>query len=118
VPPPVSTSSGADPRTTPLASVADVAVGGAVFIDAKDVPGPAVPNGVVITQPKQGEFHAFSRDCTHMHCAVSDLRDGKIHCFCHQSLYSMTTGANVGGPAPRPLAKVPITVRAGKIFRA
>ncbi len=111
-------SSGADPRTTPLAAVADVVVGGALFIDAKDVPGAAVAGGIVVTQPKKGEFQAFSRECTHMQCAVSDVRDGRIHCFCHNSLYRLSDGKNVDGPAPRPLTPIAIRVRKDKIFRA
>src|SRR5689334_12723433 len=42
-----------------LALTSDIEVGGALFLNADAVPGEEVPNGVVITQPTAGEFHAF-----------------------------------------------------------
>lgn len=92
-----------------LATTGEVPVGGAKFLSD--------PN-VVITQPTAGDFHAFDRTCTHAGCPVQDIVDGKIHCACHGSLYDMTTGANVGGPAPSPLATVDIVVKGGKIEEA
>jgi Rieske Fe-S protein len=90
-----------------LAKTADVEVGGAVFLDEPSV---------VITQPTEGEFHAFERKCTHQGCPVTDILDGQIHCDCHDSLYSMTDGANEGGPAPEPLTEFAIKVQGGNIL--
>jgi len=90
-----------------LAETADIEVGGAKFIDDPSI---------VITQPTAGDFHAFDRTCTHQQCPVSDIQDGKIHCACHGSLYDMSTGKNVGGPAPAPLTKIDITVKGGEIL--
>ncbi|HET7736244.1 MAG TPA: Rieske (2Fe-2S) protein [Nocardioidaceae bacterium] len=90
-----------------ITTTTDVEVGGAAFVD-----------GVVVTQPSEGEFHAFSRTCTHQRCDVTGLQDGKIHCPCHDSLYDLATGANVGGPAPSPLTKVDITVDGTNIKKA
>lgn len=101
-----------------LAETSEIEVGDALFIDSADVPGEEVPNGVVVTQPVAGEFHAFGRDCTHMHCAVAEIQNGRILCPCHGSEYDMATGANVSGPAPAPLTEVPIRVKGGKILRA
>jgi len=91
-----------------LAETADIEVGGAVFIDEPSI---------VITQPSAGDFHAFDRTCTHRQCPVTDIQDGKIHCNCHGSLYDMSTGENVGGPAPSPLSKIDITVKDGEILK-
>ena len=113
-----SPTKGPKPTVTVLAQTDDVPVGGALFIDSADVPGDEVTNGVVVTQPTAGEFHAFSRDCTHNHCAVADLQDGKIHCPCHDSLYDPATGENVGGPAPAPLTTVAIRVKGDTIIRS
>jgi Rieske Fe-S protein len=90
----------------PLALTKDVAVGGAVFIKSPSV---------VITQPTEGDFHAFDRTCTHQGCPVGDIVDGNIHCACHNSMFSMTDGSPVSGPAPSPLATVAITVKGGDI---
>lgn len=94
---------------TVLAQTADVAMGAAVFLDEPSV---------VVTQPSSGTFVAFDRTCTHAQCAVTDIRDGKIHCKCHDSLYDLSTGENVGGPAPAPLTKVDIKVAGADIVVA
>lgn len=87
-----------------LASTSDIDVGGALFIE-----------GVVITQPTAGDFHAFDRTCTHQACPVTDLKNGEIHCACHNSMYDPTTGAPVSGPAPSPLKSIAIAVQGDKI---
>lgn len=92
-----------------LASTADVAVGGAVFLEDPSV---------VITQPTEGDFHAFNRACTHQGCPVVDIVDGNIHCSCHGSMFSMTDGAAVQGPATQPLTVVDITVEGDQILPA
>ncbi|MFJ6409057.1 Rieske (2Fe-2S) protein [Streptomyces hydrogenans] len=86
---------------TPLASTSEIPVGGGtVFADRK----------VVVTQPKEGEFKAFSAVCTHQGCLVNKVADGTIDCPCHGSKYSITDGAVKAGPAPRPLPAEEITV--------
>ncbi len=92
-----------------LAATADVAVGGAVFLEEPSV---------VITQPSEGDFHAFERACTHQGCPVVDLVDGNIHCNCHGSLFSATDGSVVQGPANAPLTTVDITVDGDQILPA
>jgi len=57
----------------------------------------------VVTQPSAGEFKVFSAVCTHMGCIVNQIADGRIDCPCHGSEYSITDGAVLAGPAPRPL---------------
>jgi Rieske Fe-S protein len=92
-----------------LTSTADVPVGSGVIIaDAK----------VVVTQPKAGDFKAFSSTCTHMNCQVSSISDGRIGCPCHGSSYSIVDGSVQGGPAPRPLPKVAIKVEGDEVVRA
>jgi Rieske Fe-S protein len=80
--------------------------GGAVF------PGPQV----VVTQPTAGDFKAFSAVCTHMGCIVNQVSNGTIDCPCHGSQYSITTGAVLAGPAPRPLPAKQIKVTGGSVF--
>ncbi|MET8972495.1 Rieske (2Fe-2S) protein [Streptomyces hydrogenans] len=94
---------------TPLASTSEIPVGGGtVFADRK----------VVVTQPKEGEFKAFSAVCTHQGCLVNKVADGTIDCPCHGSKYSITDGAVKAGPAPRPLPAEEITVSGGTITLA
>ena len=73
---------------------------------------------VVVTQPKAGDFKAFSSTCTHMSCQVTSISDGRIACPCHGSSYSIVDGSVKGGPAPRPLPKVAIKVEGDEVVRA
>jgi Rieske Fe-S protein len=58
---------------------------------------------------------AFSAVCTHMGCTVAP-QGGILKCPCHGSTYDLATGDNTGGPAPRPLAKVSVTVQGGRVI--
>lgn len=67
----------------------DVPVGGGKILkDAK----------VVVTQPSDGKFMAFTAICTHQGCTVTGVEDGEIVCPCHGSRFSIEDGSNVGGP--------------------
>ncbi len=92
-----------------LAATADIPVGGGrVFAD----------EGVVVVQPTEGEFKAWSSTCTHQGCAVNKVEDGKIVCPCHMSEFSVTDGAPESGPATKPLPEVKITVTGDSITLA
>ncbi len=83
-----------------LAATADIPVGsGAVFEDQK----------VVVTQPTEGDFKAFSAICTHQGCPVSNVTD-TINCTCHGSKFSISDGSVVDGPAPSPLPEASISI--------
>ncbi|CAM5681406.1 Rieske (2Fe-2S) protein [Streptomyces violaceorubidus] len=89
-----------------LAATADIPEGGGkVFPDQK----------VVVTQPTAGDFKAFSATCPHQGCAVKSVADGLINCPCHNSSFSITDGSVQGGPAPKPLPAVQITVSGDSI---
>ncbi|ATY94981.1 Rieske (2Fe-2S) protein [Streptomyces bacillaris] len=106
-----ATSPGTSPDASPgggqqLAPTGDIPVGGGtVFKEQK----------VVVTQPEEGEFKAFSAVCTHANCLVSTVSDGTINCPCHGSKFSLTDAAVEAGPAPRPLPAERITVTDGEI---
>jgi Rieske Fe-S protein len=71
---------------------------------------------VVVTQPSAGQFKAFSAVCTHMGCTVNQIANGRIDCPCHGSEYSITDGAVLAGPAPKPLPAKQIKVTGDSIF--
>ncbi|MEK9518355.1 Rieske (2Fe-2S) protein [Streptomyces sp. NPDC087908] len=94
------TDDGGDaPEAETLALTGDIPVGGGKVIAGK---------GVVITQPKAGEFKAFSSKCTHAGCAVGSVKDGVIVCPCHQSHFDVSDGSVKSGPAGSPLPPTPI----------
>lgn len=58
---------------------------------------------VVVTQPKSGEFKAFSAVCTHEGCTVDQVKSNVIECPCHNSKFDGTTGEVTDGPAEKAL---------------
>ncbi|MFB6071065.1 MAG: ubiquinol-cytochrome c reductase iron-sulfur subunit [Halanaeroarchaeum sp.] len=56
-------------------------------------------------------YAAYSKVCTHAGCMVAEKEDGTLVCPCHFAKYDPTRGAEVvGGPAPRALPQLPITL--------
>jgi rieske iron-sulfur protein len=56
---------------------------------------------------------AYSAVCTHTGCDVINWDEGllRMACPCHESQFDVYDGAkNVGGPAPRPLAMLPLEI--------
>jgi nitrite reductase/ring-hydroxylating ferredoxin subunit len=94
-------SGGSDGGGGDTIKTSDIPVGGGKVFD-----GPQV----VVTQPTAGEFKAFTAVCTHQRFLVGNVQGGTINCLHHGSMYDMTTGAVVGGPAPAPLAAKTVTV--------
>ncbi|MGC0378221.1 Rieske (2Fe-2S) protein [Streptomyces sp. SAI-229] len=92
-----------------LVSTADVPVGG----------GTVLPDErIVVTQPREGVFKAFSAICTHQNCVVTGVADGTVDCACHGSRFRITDGSVERGPATRPLPEEPVTVEGNSIRRA
>ncbi|MGH3337998.1 MAG: Rieske (2Fe-2S) protein [Propionibacteriaceae bacterium] len=96
------TSGGSSGAGAPLGvKTTDIPIGnGKIFPDAQ----------TVITQPKKGQFKAFSAICTHMGCLVNSITT-TINCPCHGSKYSIADGSVVNPPAPQPLPAKTIEVK-------
>jgi Rieske Fe-S protein len=91
-----------------IAALADIPVGGGkILADAK----------IVLTQPTAGTVKAFSAVCTHAGCVVADVSGGTINCPCHGSKFKVEDGSVAGGPAPKPLAPVAVSVQGGQVVR-
>ncbi|MFE2217610.1 Rieske (2Fe-2S) protein [Streptomyces canus] len=91
---------------TELAKTSEIPVGGGkIFKDEK----------VVVTQPKEGEFKAFSDICTHQGCQVTSVSGGTINCPCHGSKFNITDGSVANPPANKPLPEKQIKVSGDSI---
>lgn len=56
-------------------------------------------------------YAAYSKICTHAGCMVGSIDQSPLVCPCHFGKFDPTAGAAVvGGPPPRPLPQLPITV--------
>lgn len=103
------TTTGGAPATGGLVAAADVPVGGGVVLQDEEL---------VVTQPKAGEFKAFSAICTHQSCLVTSVSDNTIHCPCHGSSFSAEDGSVQGGPAGSPLAETAVKLSGDAVVKA
>jgi Rieske Fe-S protein len=106
-----SGSSGGSGSGTALATLSSIQVGSAV--SAQDSQG----NPIIVARPATDTAVAFSAICTHQGCTVAPA-GSELDCPCHGSRYSATTGKVLGGPAPKPLPSIPVTVRGGQVFQS
>lgn len=112
----------------------DVGIGAFATVFPEDDVGSAVSQTLLIhvqetdlvTKPgretwgPQG-YVAFSKVCTHAGCPVGlyEQLTKQLLCPCHQSLFDVTTGCTpIFGPAPRPLAQLPLYVDSDGYLRA
>ncbi len=92
-----------------LATTDEVPVGGGLILGDE---------GIVITQPTEGEFMGFTSVCTHQGNTVTSVDNGQILCSFHGSSFSAETGAVEGGPAPSALGEIRIKVDGDQILAA
>ena len=72
-------------------------------------------SSAVLVKTKGGEMIALSAVCTHLGCVVQWVKEQQhFLCPCHGGLFA-TDGTVLGGPPPKPLAKIPVTVTGGNI---
>jgi len=94
---------------------------GAVIIAEKDIP----PDGAkffqfqgkagVIVRKKDGSLTALSAVCTHLGCIVQwEGKKGEFICPCHGGQFS-PDGKVLGGPPPKPLEQLHVTVANGVV---
>ncbi len=96
-----SGGSGTDTTSGTVGTTAEVPVGsGTIFAADK----------VVVTQPTEGEYLAFTAVCTHQQCVVSEVVGQDIDCSCHGSKFSIRDGSVVQGPATEPLTRLDLRV--------
>lgn len=90
-----------------LGAAAEVPVGGAKLYREKKL---------VVSCPAEGQYKAFSAQCTHAGCVLDKIVEGEGNCPCHGSRFDVTTGKVLRGPAAEPLPAVPVKAEGGKLI--
>jgi thiosulfate dehydrogenase [quinone] large subunit len=118
VPSTTTPSGGTTATTTPIAA-------GTLLGPAKDVPVgnaatftiPATGDPGIIVQPVAGTFLAYDAVCPHAGCVVGYYAANHVFaCPCHGSTFALDTGAVLGGPAPRGLARLAVEESNGNVY--
>lgn len=91
-----------------LAQVSEIPVGGAISATGAD------GKPIFLVQPEAGTVIGLSAICTHQGCTVA-VDGEELACPCHGSIYDLT-GANVSGPADKPLPAVDVHVSDGAVL--
>ncbi|MEV7615429.1 Rieske 2Fe-2S domain-containing protein [Streptomyces sp. NPDC089799] len=107
-----ATDSGGRTPATPTAPVevgaaAEVPVGGAKLFREKKL---------LVSCPAEGQYKAFSAQCTHAGCILDKIEGDEANCPCHKSRFDVGTGKVLSGPASDPLPAVPVRVEGGKLI--
>jgi Rieske Fe-S protein len=97
-----------------IASVDDIAVGGALGFSYPDEHEPCL-----LVRLTASEFVAFGQKCTHLSCAVVPRpEEGAFYCPCHEGRFDLRTGVPTGGPPSRPLVRVVLEMRGCDLYAA
>jgi len=95
-----------------IASVDDLAVGGAMSFTYPDEHEPCV-----LVRLTASEFVAFNQKCTHLSCAVIPRpTEGSFFCPCHEGRFDLRTGAPTAGPPRRPLTRILLELNGRDIY--
>ncbi|MQS40095.1 Rieske (2Fe-2S) protein [Streptomyces katsurahamanus] len=70
---------------------------------------------LIVSCPAEGEYKAFSAQCTHGGCVLDKIVGNEGNCPCHGSRFDITTGKALVGPATVPLPEVQIKAEGGKL---
>ena len=94
-----------------IAAIDELAVGG-----VKTFSWPAANDPCILVRTGERSWAAFSQKCTHLSCAVYYERaSNRLACPCHQGFFSVADGSVLQGPPQRPLPRVALEQRNGRL---
>src|SRR4029079_14552226 len=100
------------PPAQAIARVDDVPVGGSLLFE--------YPTGSptrLLVRVDETTFVAYEQQCTHLTCpVVPKVAERELHCPCHEGVFDLLSGRPISGPPRRPLARVKLEVRDGKVY--
>jgi nitrite reductase/ring-hydroxylating ferredoxin subunit len=95
-----------------IASLRDVPVGSALMFGY-----PEPHSRCLLIRPDEQTLVAYSQSCTHLSCAVVPrVKEGVLHCPCHEGYFDLRTGRNIAGPPPRPLPKINLEIDGDNVY--
>jgi Rieske Fe-S protein len=95
-----------------VAGAGDVPVGGVKLFA---YPNPQDP--CILVRASAEKYVAYSQKCTHLSCAVYyESEQGRLACPCHQGFFSIEDGSVLQGPPQRPLPRVALEMRDGRLI--
>lgn len=114
--PGIASACGMTPTPEPASTVQQTTTVPSTTIDAAEIPVgtakqvKAGDENVIVAQPAEGEFVAYSSRCTHQGGNVQVVEGMTLRCPLHGAEYDATDGRNTLAPAPRPLDAIPVAV--------
>jgi len=98
--------------TQEIAQVSDLPVGGSKLFQY-----PEGSPARLLVHVDDTTFVAYEQQCTHLTCPVIPaVEQGELHCPCHEGVFDLLSGRPISGPPRRPLARVKLAVRDGKVY--
>ena len=95
-----------------VAALDELPVGG-----VKTFAYPAAGDSCILVRTGTDSWAAYSQKCTHLSCAVYYAREqNRLECPCHQGFFSIADGSVLQGPPQRPLARVALEQRDGRLI--
>ncbi len=102
----------AKPERMDLGLVDELAIG-----TAKRFEYPSQGHPCLLVRLGKERFVAFGQKCTHLSCPVIPKPEqGKFLCPCHHGSFDIQTGRPLAGPPRRPLPRVILEMKDGRIF--
>lgn len=83
----------------------EVPVGSAVFV-----------GDIIIAQPTEGTFVAYSRSCPHQGQTIDKIEGDSVRCSAHNSKFSLADGSVIQGPARDPMVAGEATESDGNVI--
>ncbi len=78
---------------------------------------PTPNDPAILVRPDANTYLAYDQLCTHLSCPViAQPQAGRFICPCHEGVYDLSTGEPLAGPPPRPLRRILLDVRSGRVF--
>jgi len=100
------------PAPAPVAAVDELPVGG-----AKTFRYPEGSSPRILVRLDEERFVAYDQQCTHLLCpVVPAVREGALHCPCHNGWFDLETGRPTAGPPRRALPRVLVETRGGQVW--